>query len=69
MSDVDFVLSRIDENVLLQLNCISGSEQAEIAAKFLSIARDVSTQLGLPLWYVSLRLASTNQQLETLLYH
>lgn len=68
MSNLDFILSRVDKTVLLQLNCISGSEQSEVAAKFLSIARDVSTQLGLPLWYVSQRLASTNQQLETLLY-
>jgi hypothetical protein len=66
---IDFVLSRVNGKLLEYLNCVSGSEQAEIAAKFLVLARSVSTELNLPLGYVSHRLASTNQRLYELLYH
>lgn len=65
----DFILSRVQQDVFETINSIEGSEQAEIAAKFLTIARKVADEFKLPLGYVAHRLASTNKRLFQVLYH
>lgn len=66
---IDFILARVAKEKIENLKNISGSEQAEVASKFLVIARGVADDLQLPLGYVALRLAQTNRQLYELLYH
>lgn len=65
----DFILSRVQAEIFETINSIEGSEQAEIAAKFLNIARKVAAEFRLPLGYVAHRLASTNKRLYQALYH